>query len=91
MMKDFRTFIKLQEAAGSKQVEARNQWYVGTPGIAANSAPLQHPPPANEATQGQEQQNQCNQNDRGYIPSKGHITAMIQPVPKSNKEQKGIS
>jgi hypothetical protein len=30
-------------------------------------------------------------NDRGYIPSKGHITAMIQPVPKSNKEQKSIS
>jgi hypothetical protein len=27
----------------------------------------------------------------GYILSKGHITAMIQPVPKSNKEQKSIS
>jgi hypothetical protein len=27
----------------------------------------------------------------GYIPSKGHITAMIQPVPKSHKEEKCIS
>jgi hypothetical protein len=30
-------------------------------------------------------------NDGGYIPSKGHIAAMIQPVPKSNKDQKSIS
>jgi hypothetical protein len=28
---------------------------------------------------------------KGYIPSKGHITAMIQPVPKSNKEKKNIT
>jgi hypothetical protein len=26
-----------------------------------------------------------------YIPSKGHIPAMIQPVPKSYKEEKSIS
>jgi hypothetical protein len=30
MMKDCQTFIKLQEAAGSKQTEARNQGYAGT-------------------------------------------------------------
>jgi hypothetical protein len=32
-----------------------------------------------------------NQNNGEYIPSKGHIAAMIQPVPKSKKEQKSIS
>jgi hypothetical protein len=32
-----------------------------------------------------------NENEGGYIQSKGHITAMIQPVPKSNKEEKSIS
>jgi hypothetical protein len=89
MMKDCRTFIKLQEATRSKQAEASNQVYAGTLGTSANNAPLQHPPQANEATQGQ--QKRSNQNDGGYIPSKGHITAMIQPVPKSNKEQKSIS
>jgi hypothetical protein len=41
--------------------------------------------------QGQNQPNQGNDNDGGYIPSKGHITAMIQPIPKSNKEEKSIS
>jgi hypothetical protein len=35
--------------------------------------------------------NQQATNDGGYIPSKGHITAMIQPVPKSQKEEKSIS
>jgi hypothetical protein len=91
MMKDCRTFIKLQEAAGSKQVEARNQGYAGTPGTAANNAPLPSPLPTNGAAQVQGQQNQGNQNDGGYIPSKGHIAAMIQPVLKSNKEKKSIS
>jgi hypothetical protein len=28
---------------------------------------------------------------RGYIQSKGHIAAMIQPMPKSTKEQRSIS
>jgi hypothetical protein len=32
-----------------------------------------------------------NETDGGYIPSKGHIVSMIQPVPKSNKDQKIIS
>jgi hypothetical protein len=51
MMKDCRTFIKLQEAAGSKQAEARNQGYVGTLGQTANNAPLPHPQLANGAAQ----------------------------------------
>jgi hypothetical protein len=45
----------------------------------------------NRALQGQNQPRQGNDNDGGYIPSKGHITAMIQPVPKSNKEEKSIT
>jgi hypothetical protein len=53
-------------------------------------------PPTNQqgnngAPQGQDQPNQGHDDDKGYIPSKGHITAMIQPVPKSNKEEKSIS
>jgi hypothetical protein len=31
------------------------------------------------------------QNDAGYLESKVYISAMIQPVPKSKKEQKSIS
>jgi hypothetical protein len=42
------------------------------------------------AVQVQNQPNQGNKNDGGYIPSKGHIGAMVQPRPKSNKEQKSI-
>jgi hypothetical protein len=57
MMKDCRTFIKLLEVAGSKQAEARNQGYAGTPGIAANNAPIRNPQPTNRAAQGQGQQN----------------------------------
>jgi hypothetical protein len=91
MMKDCQTFVKLQETVGSEQVEARNQVYAGTPRTTTNNMPLPHPPPSNGAAQVQGQQNQGNQNDGGYIPSKGHITAMIHPVPKSNKEQKSIS
>jgi hypothetical protein len=90
-MKDCRTFIKLQETVESKQAEARSQRYTGTPGTTANNAQPPHAQLANGATQAQGQQNQGNQNDGGYIPSKGHIAAMIQPVPKSNKEQKRIS
>jgi hypothetical protein len=90
-MKDCRTFIKLQEAVGSKQAKARSQGYGGTPRSAANNAPQPNQQIANGAAQGQGQQNQGNQNDGGYIPSKGHIATMIQPMPKSNKEQKTIS
>jgi hypothetical protein len=48
--------------------------------------PHQNQPPANGATQTQGQLREGNQNDGGYIPSKGQIAAMIQPLPKSNKE-----
>jgi hypothetical protein len=83
-MKDCRTFIKLQETVGYKQAEARRQGYDGN----TNNAPPANQQTANGAAQGQSQPNQGNENDGGYIPSKGHISAMIQPVPKSNKEQK---
>jgi hypothetical protein len=71
MMKDYGTFIKLQEAVGSKQAKARSQGYAGTLGTIANNAPPPHAQPKNGATQAQGQQNQGNQNDGGYIPSKG--------------------
>jgi hypothetical protein len=86
-VKDCRTFLKLQEAVGHKRAEARRQGYDGN----TSSAPQANQQVANEAAQGQGQSSQGNENDGGYIPSKGHITAMIQPVPKSNKEQKSIS
>jgi hypothetical protein len=84
-MKDCTTFLKLQEAALNKQTKARRQGYKGS-----------NNPPTNqqgngEASQGQDQQNQGHDDDEGYVPSKGHITAMIQPVPKSNKEEKSIT
>jgi hypothetical protein len=53
--------------------------------------PPQNQPSVNGAVQARGQPNQGNQNDGGYIPSKGHIAAMIQHMPKSNKEQKSIS
>jgi hypothetical protein len=86
-MKDCKTFQKLQEAAGNKQAEARRQGYEGN----TNNAPSSSQQANNGAVQGQNQPNQGNDNDGGYIPSKGNITAMIQPIPKSNKEEKSIS
>jgi hypothetical protein len=86
-MKDCKTFLKLQEVAGHKQAEARSQGYEGN----TNNTPPANQQPSNGMTQGQNQPNQGNNNDGGYIPSKGHITAMIQPIPKSNKEEKRIS
>jgi hypothetical protein len=86
-MKDCKTFLKLQEAAGNKQDEARRQGYEGN----TNNAPSSNPQANNRVAQGQNQPNQGNDNEGGYIPSKGHITAMIQPVPKLNKEEKSIS
>jgi hypothetical protein len=56
-MKGYQTFIKLQEAAGTKQAEARNQGYGGTPGSAANNAPPQNQTPVNGVVQAQGQQN----------------------------------
>jgi hypothetical protein len=86
-MKDCNTFLKLQEVAGNKQAEARRQGYEGN----TNNKPPTNQQATNKATQGQNQPNQGNDNDGGYIPLKGHITAMIQPVPKSHKEKKSIS
>jgi hypothetical protein len=86
-MKDCKTFFKLHEVAGNKQAEARRQGYEGN----TNNAPPANQQATNGAAQGQCHPNQGNDNDGGYIPSKGHITAMIQPVPKSQKEEKSIS
>jgi hypothetical protein len=83
-MKDCKLFLKLQEVAGNKQAEARRQGYEGNTN---NGRPANYQA-TNEAAQGQSQPNQGNDNDGGYIPSKGHITTMIQPVPKSHKEEK---
>jgi hypothetical protein len=87
-MKDCRTFLKLQEAVGFKQVEAKNQGYGGATNNTTRAEPQQ---PTSGAPQGQGQDDKSNENDGGYIPSKGHITTMIQPVPKSNNDQKSIS
>jgi hypothetical protein len=84
-MKDCTTFLKLQETALNKQTEARWQGYEGS-----NKTPTNQQGNSGD-TQGQDQPNQGHDNDEGYVPSKGHITAMIQPVPKSNKEEKSIT
>jgi hypothetical protein len=86
-MKDCKTFLKLQEAAVSKQAEAKRQGYKGN----TNNAPTTAQQANNGASQGQNQPSQGHDNDGGYISSKGHITTMIQPVPKSNKEEKSIT
>jgi hypothetical protein len=86
-MKDCKTFLKLQEAAVNKQAEARRQGYEGN----TNNAPPSTQKANNGPLQGQNHQIQGNNNEGGYIPSKGHITTMIQPVPKSNKEEKSIT
>jgi hypothetical protein len=87
VMKDCRTFLKLQEAIVYKQADARRQGYDES----TSDAPPANQQATNGAAQGQNHPNQGNENDGGYIPSKGHISAMIQPVPKSNKEKKSIS
>jgi hypothetical protein len=85
-MKDCTIFLKLQEVALSKQTEAKRQGYKGN----NNNTPTSQQG-NNGAPQGQDQPNQGRDNDGGYVPSKRHITAMIQPVPKSNKEEKSIT
>jgi hypothetical protein len=85
-MKDCTTFLKLQEASLNKQAEAKRQGYEGN----TSNAPANQQG-NNGVPQGQDQPNQGHDNDGGYVPSKGHITAMIQPVPKSNKEEKRIT
>jgi hypothetical protein len=86
VMKDCTTFSKLQEAALNKQAEAKRQGYEGNTKNVPTSQKGN-----NGAPQGKDQPNQGHDNDGGYVPSKGHITAMIQPVPKSNKEEKSIT
>jgi hypothetical protein len=83
-MKDCTTFLKLQEATISKQAEAKRQGYEGN----TNNTSTKDQQANNGASQGQDQPNQGHDNDGGYVPSKGHITAIIQPVPKLNKEEK---
>jgi hypothetical protein len=85
-MKNCTTFLKLQEAALNKQAEAKRQGYEGN----TSNAPATQQGNSG-ALQGQDQPNQGRDNDEGYVPSKGHITAMIQLVPKSNKEEKSIT
>jgi hypothetical protein len=85
-MKDCTTFLKLQEATLNKQAKAKRQGYKGN----TNNTPASQQGNCG-VPQGQDQPNQGHDNDGGYIPSKGHITAMIQPVPKSNKEEKSIT
>jgi hypothetical protein len=85
-MKDCTTFLKLQEVALNKQSEAKRQGYEGN----TNNAPGSQQG-NNGFPQGQDQPNQGRDDDGGYVPSKGHITAMIQHVPKSNKEEKSIT
>jgi hypothetical protein len=85
-MKDCTTFLKLQEAALNKQAEAKRQRYEGN---TSNTPATQQG--NSGAPKGQDQSNQGRNDDEGYVPSKGHITAMIQPVPKSNKEEKSIT
>jgi hypothetical protein len=72
-MKDCKMFLKLQEATGNKQAKARRQGYEGN----TNNTPSSNQQANNGAAQGQNQPNQGNDNEGGYIPSKGHITAMI--------------
>jgi hypothetical protein len=85
-MKDYTTFLKLQEAALNKQAEAKRQGYEGN----TNNVPASQQG-NNGVPQNQDQPNQGHDNDGGYVLSKGHITTMIQPVPKSNKEEKSIT
>jgi hypothetical protein len=86
-LKDYKTFLKLQEAAVNKQAKAKKQGYEGN----TSNRPTTTQQANNRASQGQNQPTQGHDNDGGYIPSKGHIIAMIQPVPKLNKEEKSIT
>jgi hypothetical protein len=85
-MKDCTTFLKLQEAALNKQAKAKCQGFEGN---TSNTPATQQGNIG--APKGQDQSNQRHNDEEGYVPSKGHITTMIQPVPKSNKEEKSIT
>jgi hypothetical protein len=66
-MKDYKTFLKLQEVAGNKQAKARRQGYEGN----TNNAPPANQQATNGAMQEQSQPNQGKDNDGGYIHPKG--------------------
>jgi hypothetical protein len=64
-MKKCTAFLKLQEAAMSKQAEVTRQGYEGN----TNNAPTSQQG-NNGASQGQDQPNQGDDNDGGYVPSR---------------------
>jgi hypothetical protein len=78
LMRDCRTFMKLEEAMEFSQAEK--------PGSIAYGEPP--PPPYNKDIVNQGYPKQSNE---GYPRSKIYIAPMIQPVPKSKKEKKSIS
>jgi hypothetical protein len=71
-MKDCTTFLKLQEAALNKQAKAKHQRYDKN----TSNAPTTQQGNSG-APKTQDLPNQGCDNDEGYVPSKGHITAMI--------------
>jgi hypothetical protein len=82
-MRGCRTFLRLQEAIGLKHADAQ--------GTIAYDAPPPPPLPNHGETATQGKFNMSSQSNGGYNHSKNHIVAMIQPVPKSKKEQRSIS
>jgi hypothetical protein len=67
-MKDCRTFLKLQEDVGHKQAEARRQGFEGN----TRNIPPTNQQATNGIALGQNQPNQGNKNDGGYIPRAHH-------------------
>jgi hypothetical protein len=64
--------LKLQEAALNKQAKAKWQGYKGN----TSNAPATQQGNSG-ALKGQDQLNQGCDDNEGYVPSKGHIIAMI--------------
>jgi hypothetical protein len=86
VMKDCTTLLKLQKAALNKQAEAKRQGYEGnTSNTPANQQGN------NGVPQGQDQLNQGRDDDGGYVPSKGHITAMRKKVEQRGKKHNSTS
>jgi hypothetical protein len=85
-MKDCTTFLKLQKAALNKQAEAKRQGYEGN---TSNTPTNQQG--NNRVPQGQDQPNKGRDDDGGYVPSKGHITAMRKIVEQRGKKHNSTS
>jgi hypothetical protein len=82
LMRDCKTFMKLQEAIGFRHAEKPGSIAYGTP----------PPPPSyNGDAANQGHPSSYRKSNKGYLQSEVHIAAMIQPVPKSKKEHKNIS